>query len=81
MKGEVQLGPAGDQTPSDSDPLLENQANSPPVSLVSSTEISDEDAESGSISCCRICLESDAEPGEPSRNYIFSSFLLILSKF
>ncbi|KAF3442537.1 hypothetical protein FNV43_RR16453 [Rhamnella rubrinervis] len=59
MKGEVQLGPAGDQTPNDSDPLLENQADSSPGS---STEINDEDVESGSIPCCRICLESDAEP-------------------
>lgn len=62
MQGEVQLGPAADQTPSDSDPLLENQADSPPES---STEINDEDVESGSIPCCRICLETDAEPGEP----------------
>lgn len=63
MKGEVELGSAADQTPSDSDPLLQNPAHSPPES---STEIKDEeDVESGSIPCCRICLESDAEPGEP----------------
>lgn len=78
MKGEVQLGPAVDPTPSDSDPLLQNPAHSLPES---STEIKDEeDVESGSIPCCRICLESDAEPGEP-----FTSLLFIfpheLSKF
>jgi hypothetical protein len=62
MKGEVQLEPTGTENPSDADPLLGNQADSPPESS-SSTEIKDEeDIEAGSIPCCRICLESDAEP-------------------
>ncbi len=66
MKGEVQLEPTGTENPSDADPLLGNQADSPPESS-SSTEIKDEeDIEAGSIPCCRICLESDAEPGELS---------------
>ena len=61
MKSEVQLEPVGSPDPGDSDPLLENQADSSPGS---STEIADEDdVESGSVPCCRICLESDAEPG------------------
>ncbi|KAI5320531.1 hypothetical protein L3X38_040239 [Prunus dulcis] len=63
MKGEVQLEPAGEteRDPTDVDPLLENQEDSSPGS---STEIYNEDLESGSIPCCRICLESDAEPGD-----------------
>ena len=73
MKGELQLELTGTENPSDADPLLGNQADSPPESS-SSTEIKDEeDIEAGSISCCRICLESDAEPGELS--------LLIISDF
>ncbi|RXI05797.1 hypothetical protein DVH24_017839 [Malus domestica] len=63
MKGEVQLGPAGEREggrdPTDIDPLLPNQVDSSPAS---SSEINNEDLESGSIPCCRICLESDAEP-------------------
>ncbi|ONH98234.1 hypothetical protein PRUPE_7G237300 [Prunus persica] len=63
MKGEVQLEPAGEteRDPTDVDPLLENQEDSSPGS---STEIYNEDLESGSIPCCRICLETDAEPGD-----------------
>ena len=63
MKGEVQLEPAGERErdPTDVDPLLENQEVSSPGS---SSEIYNEDLESGSIPCCRICLESDAEPGQ-----------------
>ena len=66
MKGEVQLEPTGTAggNPSDSDPLLENQANSPPGS---SSEIKDEDIEAGTIPCCRICLESESE-GEPGEH-------------
>lgn len=61
MKGEVQLNSSIGQNPSDSDPLLENQPDS---SHGTSDEIKDdEDTEAGSIPCCRICLESDAEPG------------------
>ncbi|KAG7023549.1 hypothetical protein SDJN02_14575, partial [Cucurbita argyrosperma subsp. argyrosperma] len=59
MKGEVQLESSIGQTPSDSDPLLENQPDS---SHETSDEIKNEDTEAGSIPCCRICLESDAEP-------------------
>uniref|UniRef100_A0A2P2K9D6 Zinc finger family protein n=1 Tax=Rhizophora mucronata TaxID=61149 RepID=A0A2P2K9D6_RHIMU len=75
--GEVQLleaTAAAAVGPSDSDPLLENQADSssppatatpsPPPPLVSSSEINVEDAESGSIPSCRICLESDCETGD-----------------
>lgn len=68
MKGEVQLEvtSAGDPIPSDADPLLENHADSssPGRSSSSSNEIRNEDIEAGSNSCCRICLESDAEPGQ-----------------
>ncbi|OVA00513.1 zinc finger protein [Macleaya cordata] len=58
MNGEVQLGePLGEQNPpSDSDPLLENQAIS--------DEIKDEEIDANSAACCRICLEYDGEPGE-----------------
>lgn len=61
MKGEVQLEPSGERNPRDSDPLLENQADS---STGSSSEINSEDIEAGSVPCCRICLECDGEPGE-----------------
>lgn len=66
MKGEVQLQPPPVlQNPSDSDPLLDHQEED--ESPVSSSEIKDEeDIEGGSLPCCRICLESDAEPGKYS---------------
>lgn len=67
MKGEVQLESSIGQTPSDSDPLLENQPDS---SHETSDEIKNEDTEAGSIPCCRICLESDAEPGEFHRSFV-----------
>lgn len=58
--GEVQLEQTVAQNPKDSDPLLENQEIS---SGTPSDEIKEDDIESGSASCCRICLESDCEPG------------------
>ncbi|EXB86758.1 hypothetical protein L484_007782 [Morus notabilis] len=64
MKGEVQLESVSSQDPGDSDPLLQNKADSSPGS---STEITVEDVESGSVPCCRICLESDAEPEVPEQ--------------
>lgn len=65
MKAEVELEPPEPQRyPSDSDPLLESRGDS---SLGRSSEIKvadvDNDVEAGSIPCCRICLESDCEPG------------------
>ncbi|XP_017616738.2 uncharacterized protein LOC108461404 [Gossypium arboreum] len=59
MSGELQLEPAGARNPSDSDPLLGNQIDSP--SPASSSEIRSEDIENGSAPCCRICLECDGE--------------------
>ena len=66
MKGEVQLEvtSAENPSPSDADPLLENHADSSSPGSSSSIEIRNEDIEAGSNSCCRICLESDAEPGQ-----------------
>ena len=66
MKGEVQLEvtSAENPSPSDADPLLENHADSSAPGSSSSIEIRNEDIEAGSNSCCRICLESDAEPGQ-----------------
>ncbi|KAF8393272.1 hypothetical protein HHK36_021513 [Tetracentron sinense] len=61
MEGELQLEPLSERNPSDSDPLLENQANLP---TGSSNEITDEEIEAASAACCRICLEYDGEPGE-----------------
>ncbi|KAF8406982.1 hypothetical protein HHK36_006103 [Tetracentron sinense] len=61
MEEELQLEPLAERNPSDSDPLLENQAN---LSTGSSNEIKDEDLEAASAACCRICLEYDGEPGE-----------------
>ncbi|KAL5975253.1 hypothetical protein ACLOJK_031932 [Asimina triloba] len=60
MKSELQLEPTG-VNPTDLDPLLENQAEASPVR---SDEIRDEEIEAASASCCRICLEYDAEPGD-----------------
>lgn len=68
MTGEVQLEvtSAENPSPSDADPLLDKHADSssPRSSSSSSNEIRNEDIETGSNSCCRICLESDAEPGQ-----------------
>ena len=75
MKGEVQLEPPGEQIPRDSDPLLENQANSP---TGSSSEINSEDIEAGSVPCCRICLECDVEPGEYCPLFLFDGFSICL---
>ncbi|XAR53284.1 Ubiquitin--protein ligase [Bertholletia excelsa] len=65
MKGELQLEPTQERTPSDSDPLLQNQhvdsPSSSSPSSASSGEIKSEDTESGQIACCRICLECDGE--------------------
>ena len=66
MTRELQLEPLGERSPSDADPLLESQQTSD-LSLASSSssEIQDEDdIENGSVPCCRICLESDGEPGD-----------------
>ncbi|KAK0570866.1 hypothetical protein LWI29_007666 [Acer saccharum] len=66
MTRELQLEPLGERSPSDADPLLENQQTSD-LSLASSSssEIQDQDdIENGSVPCCRICLESDGEPDD-----------------
>lgn len=62
--------PAVMQNPSDSDPLLHNQEEEEEdESPGSSGEIKneEEDVEAGLLPCCRICLESDSDPGENSR--------------
>lgn len=73
MKREVQLEPPVPQNLGDSDPLLENQDEEEEDDdgerkevecLGSSSEIKSEDIEAGSLPSCRICLESDSEPGE-----------------
>lgn len=80
MKGEVQLQPpAVMQNPSDSDPLLHNQEEEEEdESPGSSGEIKneEEDVEAGLLPCCRICLESDSDPGENSckRFQIYAQF-------
>ena len=78
MKGEVQLESSIAQKPTDSDPLLENQSDSSHGGT--SDEIrDDEDAEAGSIPCCRICLESDAEPGQFHRYFRRWMFIFFLN--
>ena len=37
----------------------------PSPATVGSPEITDEEIDGASAACCRICLESDSEPGEP----------------
>lgn len=76
-KGEVQLEPPGVQHASDTDPLLKGQDESAPGSPSEirddrdrvvfgggGGEGEDEDLEAGSVPCCRICLESECEPGD-----------------
>lgn len=72
MTGELQLEPAGERNPSDSDPLLENHTDS--FSPASSSEIRTEDIENGSAPSCRICLECDGEEGRVSSllNFFFN---------
>ena len=66
MKGvelqQLELGRSA-ESHNDSDPLLQNQADA------SSTEeivVSNDDIENVSVPCCRICLETDCEPGNIS---------------
>ncbi|CAN1216569.1 hypothetical protein LINPERPRIM_LOCUS661 [Linum perenne] len=59
------MEPAGGESHSDADPLLQNPVDSSLSSPVSSTEITNlDDVENGSVPACRICLESDCEPGQ-----------------
>ncbi|KAK8940333.1 hypothetical protein KSP40_PGU006789 [Platanthera guangdongensis] len=58
MKGDAHKEPDGENIPMDSDPLLEEQAA---ISEGSSDDIKNDDIESASQVCCRICLESDGE--------------------
>lgn len=67
MLGEVQLQPPPiQQNPSDSDPLLGRKDEVvDDESPGSSTEaMNPEDVEAGLLPCCRICLETDSDPGE-----------------
>lgn len=57
---EVEVEMAEEVSTRDSDPLLDNRAESP----VQSSEIVDEEIDASSAPCCRICLESDGEPGK-----------------
>lgn len=73
MKEELQLEPFSERNPTDADPLLgtDEVSEAPVVNSSSSSssssslsEIKHEDIESGSVPCCRICLECDGESGE-----------------
>ncbi|KAJ4708336.1 Zinc finger, RING-CH-type [Melia azedarach] len=70
MKEELQLEPFSERNPTDADPLLgtDEVSEAPVVNSSSSSssssslsEIKHEDIESGSVPCCRICLECDGE--------------------
>jgi len=79
MLGEVQLQPPPiQQNPSDSDPLLAHQdevEDDDSHGSGNSNEIKDqEDIEAGSLPCCRICLESDSDPGEFSFSILCQYF-------
>ncbi|KAK9101901.1 hypothetical protein Sjap_019155 [Stephania japonica] len=63
-KEELQMEESGGASPTDSDPLLENQEKSN-----DSNEIVDEEMDAASAACCRICLECDGEPGRVSILY------------
>ncbi|KAK3025742.1 hypothetical protein RJ639_042511 [Escallonia herrerae] len=64
MNGEVQLEPAGDRNPSDSDPLLESHQLTDSPAPAGTSEIKSDDIEAGSVACCRICLECDGDEDE-----------------
>lgn len=85
MKGEVQLEALGGSNPSDTDPLLHAQHvdSSPSSSSASETpnEIKVEDLESGSLPCCRICLECDGEDGRIDLFYNFLHLYACLSSY
>ncbi|KAL3839851.1 hypothetical protein ACJIZ3_024442 [Penstemon smallii] len=58
------MAPMGvEEDPQDSDPLLQGTHSSPSLfsSLNSNSEITNDDVETGSLPCCRICLECDGE--------------------
>lgn len=79
MKRELQLEPPVAQNPGDSDPLLDNQEEKKEEESPGSTsEIKDEDVEAGLLPTCRICLESDSDPGEKSCASFF--FFLVMIK-
>lgn len=65
MTGELELEETVLGNPTDSDPLLDkhhDDSSESPSPAASSSEIKDEeDIESGSVACCRICLECDGE--------------------
>lgn len=72
---------------SDSDPLLENQeaagsSSGESSSSSSSSEIKDgaaaDDLEAGSVPSCRICLESDCEPGQL---FFSREFIMLFIKY
>ena len=69
----MELNEIRSNRPKESDPLLGNHAEgSTPFSLPeirppdTGGEMTGEDIESAATACCRICLESDTEPGEMS---------------
>lgn len=80
MTGEVQMVQEEEKSPKDSDPLIRRQAvTEAPSSSEGSDEIKDEEADAGSPSCCRICLENDSVPGgffsRPICTYMFNRSL------
>jgi len=56
---QLELGRSG-ESHSDSDPLLQNQAD---ASSTQEITVNNDDIENVSVPCCRICLETDCEPG------------------
>lgn len=86
MGGELELETKELRNPSDSDPLLDEhrlQAEPPQPhlpfsssSMVGAGEISEEDLETGSLQCCRICLESGDDDGNFTRSvrYLVGGF-------
>lgn len=71
--GEVQLQLRTAPNPGDKevDPLLKEQRDSSGGSSAEIVKVEDrggdDDLEAGSIPCCRICLESDCDPGMSTR--------------
>lgn len=66
MKGvsqqQLELEPPKiEPNPTDTDPLLQHHTSSTSDEIIKEDEA---DLEASSVPCCRICLESDAEPGD-----------------
>jgi hypothetical protein len=75
LEPQRMLRDTGGETPAaETAPLLEPPPREPSPSARGSPEISDEEIDDASAACCRICLESECEPGEPPPPFDFAPY-------